>query len=139
MTTSTPDLPNSGSNATTSPLKIDVFALALGALALISSCLPIPSVFISVSTFSPPGSVIRTVAESGSAMVSRTRTSASRSRYFGVELRARDEDADARDVLLGVGHQPSSLGRLSARPRRRWSGFSMLLASAIERQTVASP
>jgi hypothetical protein len=61
-----------------------------------------------------------------------------------VERGPGDEDVDARDVLLGLGcptdrHQSSSLGRLSGRPRRRWSGFSIPLASAITRQSVASP
>ena len=59
--------------------------------------------------------------------------------HLGAQLGPADEDADAGDVLGAAGHQLSSLGRLSARPRRRWSGFSMPLASAIERQTVASP
>ena len=95
-----------------------------------------------MSMFSPLGSLNRTIAESGSASVSRTRTSSVRSRHLGSICAPVDEHVDAGDVLLGRHrrrHQPSSLGRLSARPRRRWSGFSMPLASAIARHVVASP
>ena len=57
-----------------------------------------------------------------------------------VELAAVDEDREARDVLCCLcRHQPSSFGRLSAVPRRRWSGFAISFASAIARQTVGSP
>ncbi len=142
MTISAPFLPKSGSSETTWPLKIRTFAVSDGGLTLISRSLPIPNAVSASSTISPVGSPIRRIAESGRASVSRTRTSTSASRNLGSTSRAVDHHGDARDVLLRAGggrHQPSTLGRLSARPRRRWSGFSIPLASAIARHVVASP
>jgi hypothetical protein len=56
------------------------------------------------------------------------------------ELGAVDHDLDAgRRVRVRVRHQPSTSGRESAVPRRRRSGSSIPLASAIVRHVVASP
>ena len=88
--------------------------------------------------FSPFGSLIRTSAMSGSVSVSTTLTSISRVAPLRVQRRAGDEDVDAGDVLLGaVPPSASVLQRAAATasvPRRRCSGLSTPLASAISRQ-----
>ena len=80
---------------------------------------------------------------SGSVSESTTLTSISRVAPFRIELGAADEDLDAGDVLLwtacGGRHQLSSDGSESELPRRRCSGLSTPLASAISRHFVASP
>ena len=56
-----------------------------------------------------------------------------------VELEAGPADGHARRrLVVRRGHQ-SSLGRLSGLPRRRCSGLSMPLASAMRRQRFGSP
>ena len=79
---------------------------------------------------------------SGSVSESTTLTSISRVAPLRVQRRAVDEHVDAGDVLLcacGRRHQFSSVGSDSELPRRRCSGLSTPLASAISRQRVASP
>ena len=79
---------------------------------------------------------------SGSVRLSTTLISIIALRHFGSSVGAGDEDVDAGDVLLCVGgrrHQFSSAGSASELPRRRCSGLSTPLASAISRQRVASP
>ena len=79
---------------------------------------------------------------SGSVSESTTLTSIVSVAPLRVERRAVDEDVDAGDMLLCLGrgrHQFSSAGSESELPRRRCSGLSTPLASAISRQRVASP
>ena len=140
MTISAPLAPNSGSNATTCPLKIDLVAVAPVEEVLTSMSLPIPRVSNSVSMLLPSGSATRIVAELGSSSVSRTRTSSIVSRIFGSSCAPPASTSTPATCFSACGgHQPSSLGRLSARPRRRCIGFSIPLASAIARHVVASP
>ena len=79
---------------------------------------------------------------SGSVRLSTTFISIIELRHFGIEVGAGDEDVDAGDVLLCVaagGISSPAPAAASELPRRRCSGLSTPLASAISRQRVASP
>ena len=133
----TPAWPKSGSIATISPLKICFVARSPIALTLISTSLPSPNLHHGVDVLAlgigdPDHRRVRQRERVAHADLGEQVA------VLLLDRSAVDGDGDAGDVIGGVGHQPSSLGRLSARPRW-WSRFSMPLASAIERQTVASP